>query len=212
MRKAILSMFFVFVCILSAYIPGDASVDPSDYQFKPEDEINRNFDPEKGIGDITKKSTEKQLQDAYGRGNVTRIALEDENGRMNPVSRVHLSENETVDVFWSNEDFTEVWRVVITNSADVWSEDKVKIGMSLSELEDVNGGAFKLIGFSRDLLGVSTSWEGGMLSSNLKVEMRPFEKQDYHENILTEKPKEYSTTNDQIKMLKLVVTKIIIEW
>ena len=112
--------------------------------------------------------TEATLRARYGTDNVAS-------------ERIHLGEGETAPgtVIFPNDSsrrLTVTWddtvararptRVTIDSRETRWFViPGVTIGTSLSELERLNGGPFKLFGFSWDYAGTVSGWDGGRLDS-----------------------------------------------
>ncbi len=217
MKKVIL-IGFMFLCVLASFaIGGSAGDDVDDYRFRVE--INRIIEPGKSVGDITTESTEDDLKKIYGAGNVSRLTLKDETNTKRHASRIHVSSKETIDIMWKGNKYDEIWRVIIKKNAEKWTGNSLKIGMTLDELEKVNGKSFILNALTESNYKItSASWNDGEISEKYKVEMmintpprgKDLRAEDEEEKL--DNTKTYPSSSTEMILLDLKVKTIIIEW
>jgi hypothetical protein len=71
-----------------------------------------------------------------------------------------------LEVLWNNEGARTDTSVIAINGKSQWGAPKgMKLGMSIQQLEKLNGKAFRLSGFGTDGSSSVIGWEGGALSS-----------------------------------------------
>lgn len=126
--------------------------------------------PGRSIGPLTVETSEADLRRRYGASSVDS-------------SRIQIGEGETMvgAVLFPSDSFRRaeiVWqdtvqrrrpaRLILRGSKSQWQVGRgISLGMSLQELERLNGRPFTLAGFGWDYAGVVTDWKGGALDSAL---------------------------------------------
>lgn len=120
-------------------------------------------------------ATEESLKAQFGAENVVHKDLGGPEGTELFGTQIYGSDpTKTFDVLWADEEKWANPAAITVNR--VWSEDGetatnpvwasaegVKAGMSIEEVEKINGKPFKLSGFGWDYGGNATSWESGKL-------------------------------------------------
>lgn len=120
-------------------------------------------------------ATEESLKAQFGAENVEYLDLGGPEGTELFGTRVFAKDaKKTFSVLWADEDkranpssveISQVWSEdgeSVTNPE--WaSGDGVKVGMSIEEVEKINGKPFKLSGFGWDYGGNALNWDGGKL-------------------------------------------------
>jgi len=120
-------------------------------------------------------ATEESLKAQFGAENVVHKDLGGPEGTEMFGTQIYAKDaKKTFDIVWSDE---EKWaNPAVINVNQVWSEDGetstnpewasaegVKVGMSIEEVEKINGKPFKLSGFEWDYGGNALNWDGGKL-------------------------------------------------
>ncbi len=120
-------------------------------------------------------ATEESLKAQFGAENVVHKDLGGPEGTEMFGTQIYSGDaKKTFDIVWTDEEKWANPAIITVNQ--VWSEDGetatnpdwvsaegIKAGMSIEEVEKINGKPFKLSGFGWDYGGNATSWEGGKL-------------------------------------------------
>jgi hypothetical protein len=71
-----------------------------------------------------------------------------------------------LEVWWSKPATrTDTHLIVINGQSDWIAPGELHLGLTLAELEHLNGKPFKLLGFNKDNIATLTDWNGGQLSA-----------------------------------------------
>lgn len=185
MKKQILLLFAVIGLVVSACnnapqdtpnptptptTGGEAAPTPAP---KPQDNIDWVIVPGKKVGGITRATTADDLKKLYGEENVKT------NTYFNELAGGDVYDGEVFDfekeadkhlsLAWEDAAMTKVVGVNImgTNSSKWHLESGAKIGMSIKEIEQLNGGPFELYDFyGAEGSGVVSNWKGGKLNDD----------------------------------------------
>jgi hypothetical protein len=126
-----------------------------------------------GFGAINASSTKESLLETFGKENVKEETIYVGDGMELPGLAIYPDDpQKRVEVFWWEEDPTKVQLIRIQGDRSQWkTAEGVSLGTSLTELEQLNGKPFKLLGLGWDFGGGVTSWDGGKLEGlTLRVE------------------------------------------
>jgi hypothetical protein len=70
-----------------------------------------------------------------------------------------------LEVWWSKPATrTETHLIVINGQSDWIAPGELRLGLTLAQLEQLNGKSFKLLGFNKDRVSTLTDWNGGQLT------------------------------------------------
>jgi hypothetical protein len=70
-----------------------------------------------------------------------------------------------LEVWWSNQASRSDTHLIVVNGASTWSApSQLRLGLTLAQLEQINGKSFKLTGFDKNNVATLTDWNGGNLS------------------------------------------------
>src|SRR3984957_5064947 len=70
-----------------------------------------------------------------------------------------------LEVWWSNQASRSDTHLIVINGASTWSApNQLRLGLTLAQLEQINGKSFKLTGFDKNNVATLTDWNGGNLS------------------------------------------------
>lgn len=167
--------------------------------------------PGQRVGAITSASTELELKQTFGEGNIT-------------IRSIHLTEGETkegVVVFPDLPDEVEIVFDMATATGKPalvrfikpgghWkTADGISVGASLDMVTKANGGPFFINGFEWDLGGQVIDWNDGKLSDNLLIAFRPDEAITLDPSLLGEGV-ELSSDDPALKKLNLKVSTILV--
>jgi hypothetical protein len=138
--------------------------------------------PGAGPGDLTSRTSEAQLVRRFGRRNVQRASVPIGQGEQEPGTILFPRDpRQTIVILWKSQT-----QRVSPKHARVRGDDSVwivgpgvRLGLSLEELEALNGGPFTLTGFGDAYEGTVLSWDRGALdvalgaSSRVAVRLAP---------------------------------------
>lgn len=70
-----------------------------------------------------------------------------------------------LEVWWTNQASRSDTHLIVINGASDWSAPgQLRLGLTLPELEQINGKPFKLTGFDKNNVATLTNWNGGQVS------------------------------------------------
>lgn len=122
-------------------------------------------------------ATEESVKAQFGKENVEYLDLGGPEGTELFGTRVYGGDpSRRFDIIWANDekrseplsiDVSQVWSEDgETASNPEWTyTDGVKVGMSIEDVEKINGKPFKLSGFGWDYGGNALDWDGGLLQT-----------------------------------------------
>ncbi|HUF91198.1 MAG TPA: hypothetical protein VMR23_02405 [Candidatus Limnocylindria bacterium] len=133
------------------------------------------INPGSGAGDITARSSEAQIIKRFGRRNVLKTRVPIGQGQEEPGTIVFPRDpRRTIAILWKRQSAR-----VSPKHARVRGDDGawivgpgVRLGLTLQELEALNGGPFILTGFGDDYEGTVVSWDRGTLDRALGATSR----------------------------------------
>jgi|APTNR8051073442_1049403.scaffolds.fasta_scaffold11030_2 hypothetical protein len=159
--------------------------------------------PGKRIGLITPGMSLADLVKAYGKKNVKDGELDGPEGSTMPGARLFAGTERELEVVW-DENGKTVRLVRIMGSA--WTfENGLKAGMSVEEVEKINGKPFKIFGWGWDY-GGSAIIEEGELSGKVMLSFDPGS-DEIPDGLVGEV--ELSSTDPKVRTLKPVVSSPI---
>lgn len=156
----------------------------------------------KRVGLITPGMTATELERAYGKGNVKHEDIPGAEGETIPGARLFADTDRELEVIWDpeNEKKKVVFDVHVIGTA--WKfENGLKVGMTLEEVEKINGKPFKISGFAWDYGGYA-NFEGGKLFGKVSLRFNP-STEEIPEYLMGDK--ELSSTDKKLRAAKPVV-------
>lgn len=172
MRPVMPALAAVVVLLTSPFAaPGGSAVGPALV-----------INPGAGAGDLTSRTSETQMIRRFGRRNVLRANVPIGQGEQEAGTIVFPRDpRQTIVILWKSQT-----QRVSPKHARVRGDDSVwivgpgvRLGLSLHELEALNGGPFTLTGFGDAYEGTVLSWDRGALdlalgaSSRVAVRLAP---------------------------------------
>jgi hypothetical protein len=127
----------------------------------------------KRVGLIKPNMTAADIERAYGKKNLKNMDLPGPEGSTFPGAKLFEGTERELEIVWDPE--KEGKKVVfdIRIIGKAWTfENGLKAGMSIEEVEKINGKPFKVAGFSWDYGGYA-NFEGGKLAAKLSVRFNP---------------------------------------
>lgn len=124
-----------------------------------------------GIGPITRATSEQDLIDRFGAGEVVRDTIYLGEGETEVGTILFRADSlRRIEISW--EDWTEARRtprvISLRGRASAWrTREGVTLGRRLRDLEALNGRPFQLAGWGHDYGGQDCTWAGGRLGAPL---------------------------------------------
>lgn len=160
----------------------------------------------KRVGLIKAGMTAADIEKAYGKRNLKNMDLPGPEGSTFPGAKLFADTDRELEVVWDPEnDKTKiVFDIRVIGKA--WKFDNgLKAGMTIEEVEKINGRPFKIAGFSWDYGGYA-NFEGGKLEGKVSIRFNPStdEIPDYLQG-----DKELSSTDKKLRAVKPTVEETI---
>ena len=133
------------------------------------------INPGSGAGDLTARTTEAQLTRRFGRRNVLRKNVPIGQGEEEPGTVVFPRDpRQTIVILWKSQSpRVSPKHARVRGDESAWIvAPGVRLGLSLQELEALNGGPFTLTGFGDAYEGTVLSWDRGVLDLALGAASR----------------------------------------
>jgi hypothetical protein len=156
----------------------------------------------KRVGLIKPGMTATELEHAYGKDNVKHEDIPGAEGETIPGARLFADTDRELEVIWDpeNEKKKVVFDVHVIGTA--WKfENGLKVGMTLEEVEKINGKPFKISGFAWDYGGYA-NFEGGKLFGKVSLRFNP-STEEIPEYLMGDK--ELSSTDKKLRAAKPMV-------
>jgi hypothetical protein len=156
----------------------------------------------KRVGLIKPGMTATELERAYGKENVKHEDIPGAEGETIPGACLFADTDRELEVIWDpeNEKKKVVFDVHVIGTA--WKfENGLKVGMTLEEVEKINGKPFKISGFAWDYGGYA-NFEGGKLFGKVSLRFNP-STEEIPEYLMGDK--ELSSTDKKLRAAKPMV-------
>lgn len=116
-------------------------------------------------GVFAKDSNHRKLATAFENKNVAYTQVDPATGKMASVL-YPKDPKRRLEVWWSNPIGRSNTHLIVINGESAWTAPGgVSLGLTLAELEKLNGKPFKLLGFNKDGVAALSSWDGGALAA-----------------------------------------------
>jgi hypothetical protein len=115
------------------------------------------------------------LERAYGKGSIKAMELDGPEGTTIPGAKLFAGTDRELEIIFDEEKKT-VADIRIVGKAWAFANG-LKLGLSIAEVEKINGKPFQLSGFDWDYGGYA-NFEGGMLAEKVSVRFEPGGKSD----------------------------------
>jgi hypothetical protein len=183
--------FFILLALFTALLRADG-----------QDATDNTIVLGKRVGLIKPGMTAAQIETAYGVANLHHEDIPGAEGETIPGARLFADTGRELEIIWDPE--SEKKKVVFdirVVGADWKFENGLKIGMSIEEVEKINGKPFKIAGFSWDYGGYA-NFEGGKLAAKVSLRFNP-SIDEIPEYLVGDK--EISSTDKKLRAAKPVV-------
>lgn len=160
----------------------------------------------KRVGLIKPGMTDADIERAYGKKNLKNMELPGPEGSTFPGAKLFEGTERELEIVWDPENEAKkiVFDVRIIGTA--WKfENGLKAGMTIEEVEKINGRPFKIAGFSWDYGGYA-NFEGGKLEGKVSIRFNPSTEEipDYLQG-----DKEIASTDKKLRAVKPKVEEMI---
>jgi hypothetical protein len=123
--------------------------------------------PGERVGPVSRQTSEDTLRALYGADRVTPHLVELGEGLACRGSKVTWESGDSLEIVWRDAD-AGTGVVSIHVKGQRWrTREGVGFGITLRELERLNGKPFELTGFGWDYAGTVISWSGGSLEASM---------------------------------------------
>jgi hypothetical protein len=118
-------------------------------------------------GVFAKDSSHTKLASAFQSRNVSYTQVETNSGSKATASVLYAKDpKRRLEVWWSKPATKSDTHLIVINGQSDWiAPGELHLGLTLTELEKLNGKPFKLSGFDRDHVATLSDWDGGTLSA-----------------------------------------------
>jgi hypothetical protein len=133
------------------------------------------INPGGGAGDLTARTSEAQLVKRFGRRSVLRTSVLIGQGEQEPGTVLFPRDpRQTIEILWKSQSArVSPKHARVRGDESVWIVGPgVRLGLTLQELEVLNGAAFTLTGFGDTYEGTVLSWNRGALDVALGAASR----------------------------------------
>jgi len=118
-------------------------------------------------GIFAKDSSHAKLASAFRSHNVSYAQVETNSGGKAMASVLYPKDpKRRLEVWWSQPATKSDTHLIVINGQSDWiAPGEVHLGLTLADLEKLNGKPFKLSGFDKDQVATLSDWDGGTLSA-----------------------------------------------
>ncbi|MEA1972117.1 MAG: hypothetical protein U9N34_02330 [Candidatus Cloacimonadota bacterium] len=136
--------------------------------FLPAKNIDHIIKGKNKIGPISSKTSEEKLKEIFGKNNVfdSNIQLTNESKES---SKVVIGKEDQLDVIWKTSNHKIPWKVIFHKNKNWFTEEGIRVGVSIAELEKINGASFSLVVDSKNYTISSDSWGQGEICENISL-------------------------------------------
>lgn len=118
-------------------------------------------------GVFAKDSSHLKLASAFQSRNVSNTQVDTNSGGKATASVLYAKDpKRRLEVWWSKPDTKSDTHLIVINGQSDWvAPGELHLGLTLAELEKLNGKPFKLSGFDGNHVATLSDWDGGTLSA-----------------------------------------------
>jgi len=131
-------------------------------------------------GVFAKDSNHLKLAAAFQKKNVADSQVDTAIGGKAMASVLYAKDpQQRLEIWWSNPANRSDIHLIVINGKSNWSAPGgLRLGLTLAEVEGLNGKPFKLVGFNKDGTAAASDWNGGALAAQtggctLGISLRP---------------------------------------
>lgn len=112
-------------------------------------------------GPFAKDSDHNRLVTVFGQSNVAKTIVHEESEQLKASTVFSKDPARSVQITWWDEKARKRPSSIQTEGTDWFGPKGIRVGMTLNEVEVLNGGPFTLYGFDWDYGGTTADWKGG---------------------------------------------------
>jgi hypothetical protein len=167
-------------------------------------------------GPFAKDSSMLSLATAFGSKNVTYTEIQVAGSKVGTTIIFPKDPKRRLEVWWSNLANRSGTYLILINGQSTWTAPGgMRLGLTLAQLEKLNGKPFKLKGFDKDNVATVSDWDGGKLAtvpggckSGLSLHADPKAAADEVSALPADH--EYNSDDTKMRAVKLTVSEILI--
>lgn len=153
-----MKQFFLFIAFVFAAVAPAIAAPDDDFLIVAGERVGR----------ITADASEDSLRSLYGDDRVESVLIARGEGFVCKGSRVRFDAGDYLEVTWLDTEAKALPDLVYVNGPSWRTREGVGLGISLRQLEAINGGPFRLMGFEWDYGGTIVSWDDGRLEGETR--------------------------------------------
>lgn len=116
-------------------------------------------------GIFARDSSHRKLAMTFETRNVAYVAVDAANGMHMASVLYEKDPKRRLEVWWSDPTSRSDTHLIVINGVSTWmAPGGLALGLTLAQLEKLNGKPFKLVGFNRDNVAMLSGWNGGELA------------------------------------------------
>jgi hypothetical protein len=131
-------------------------------------------------GVFAKDSNHLKLAAAFQKKNITDSPVDTATGGKTLASVLYAKDpQQRLEIWWSHAASHSDIHLIVINGKSTWSAPGgLRLGLTLADVEGLNGKPFKLVGFNKDGTAAASDWNGGALAAQtggckLGISLRP---------------------------------------
>jgi len=188
----------------------DDSVEFTREDIFPSQNYERMIGGNTNAGPINIGTSEDDLKNVFGKFNVypSTIKIGDETAEC---TKVLAGKNDQLDIIWKSANHTTPWKVIVHQNNSWKTDNGIHVGMTISELEKINGKPFSMTVDSENFLLMSKSWKDGKVSSNIVVHFTIQRDKSFDIDSLFKKDQTILSNSEKIDSKIFEINTLIIE-
>jgi hypothetical protein len=170
-------------------------------------------------GVFAKNTNHLKLAAAFQKKNVADSQIDTATGGKAMASVLYGKDpQQRLEIWWSNPADRSDIHLIVINGKSTWSAPGgLRLGLTLAEVEGLNGKPFKLVGFNKDGTAAASDWNGGALaaqtgSCKLGISLRPDPANPAAAVAALGADREFSSTDAALRAVNPTVSEILIAY
>jgi hypothetical protein len=170
-------------------------------------------------GAFAKDSNHLKLAAAFQKKNVADSQVDTATGSKAMASVLYGKDpQQRLEIWWSNPANRSDIHLIVINGKSNWSAPGgLRLGLTLAEVEGLNGKPFKLVGFNKDGTAATSDWNGGTLATQtggckLGISLRPDPANPTATVAALGADREFSSTDAALRAVNPTVSEILIAY
>ncbi len=170
-------------------------------------------------GVFAKDSNHLKLAAAFQKKNVADSQVDTVAGGKAMASVLYGKDpQQRLEIWWSNPANRSDIHLIVINGKSNWSAPGgLRLGLTLAEVEGLNGKPFKLVGFNKDGTAAASDWNGGALAAQtggckLGISLRPDPASPIAAVAALAADREFRSTDAALRAVNPTVSEILIAY